>query len=80
MLPALVLHHRQGEIADLQKKDFSVIDLGCQFSDFRDTAAAISNLDLVISVDSIIAHLAGALGKPTWFLLPRNNDWRWLQN
>ena len=46
--------------------------------DFSDTAALISNLDLVISVDTSIAHLAGALGRPVWVLLPYLPDWRWL--
>jgi ADP-heptose:LPS heptosyltransferase len=45
--------------------------------DFADTAAVIANLDLVISVDTSVAHLAAGLGKPTWILLPANPDWRW---
>ena len=53
-----------------------------QFSDelktFSDTAALISNLDLIISVDTSVAHLAGALAKPVWVLLPFIPDWRWL--
>ncbi len=45
---------------------------------FMDTAALITNLDLVITVDTSIAHLAGALGRPTWILLPFWSDWRWM--
>ncbi len=47
-------------------------------SDVRDTAALISNLDLVITVDTLTAHLAGALGRPVWILLPFCADWRWM--
>jgi tetratricopeptide (TPR) repeat protein/ADP-heptose:LPS heptosyltransferase len=46
--------------------------------DFSDTAAIIAQLDLVITIDSAIAHLAGALGKPVWTLLPFAPDWRWM--
>lgn len=49
------------------------------FADFSDTAALIAELDLVISVDTVIAHVAGALGKPVWILLPWAGEWRWLQ-
>ena len=53
-------------------------DLGDALGDFADTAAAMSALDLVISVDTSTAHLAGVIGKPVWLLLPRTPDWRWL--
>jgi len=51
---------------------------GEAFADFADTAAVMASLDLVITVDTAIAHLAGALGKPVWILLSHVIDWRWL--
>jgi hypothetical protein len=54
------------------------LSLGCHIGgEFRDTAAAIVNLDLVVSVDSSVGHLAGTLDVPAWIVLPRNPDWRW---
>ena len=47
---------------------------------FMDTAALIMNLDLVIAVDTAVAHLAGAMGKPVWLVVPYNADWRWMMN
>ncbi|MGQ0522915.1 MAG: tetratricopeptide repeat protein [Betaproteobacteria bacterium] len=55
-----------------------IVDLSAQFDDFSDTAALISVLDLVISVDTSVAHLTGALGKPVWVLLPFMAYWPWL--
>jgi hypothetical protein len=55
-----------------------VVDIMRSLLDFSDTAELISELDLVITVDTSIAHLAGALGKPVWILLPFIPDWRWL--
>jgi hypothetical protein len=46
--------------------------------DFGDTAALIQAMDLVISIDTAVAHLAGALAKPVWVMLAYNPDWRWL--
>jgi ADP-heptose:LPS heptosyltransferase len=55
-----------------------VHDFAGELRDLRDTAALMGALDLVISVDTAPAHLAGALGKPVWILLPFSPDWRWL--
>ena len=55
-----------------------VLDVGNELEDFSDTAAAISQLDLVICVDTAVAHLAGALGKPVWLLNRFDTCWRWL--
>jgi len=59
-------------------EDFKITSLGETFENFADTAAAIENLDLVITIDTVIVHLAGALGKKTWILIPFAPDWRWL--
>lgn len=53
-------------------------DLTPWMTDYAETAALIENLDLVVTVDTSVAHLAGALGKPVWILLPHAPDWRWL--
>jgi tetratricopeptide (TPR) repeat protein len=66
--------------ADMEalKKGSNIIHFSNELDGFSDTAALISHLDLVISVDTAIAHLAGALGKPVWILLTHVPDWRWL--
>jgi len=64
--------------ASAASERFSVPDLGSQFRTFQDTAAVLKNLDLVITVDSAVAHCAGALGIPVWVLIPYAADWRWL--
>jgi Glycosyltransferase family 9 (heptosyltransferase) len=67
---------RSGEIETMASCD--MLQFGQDLGDFSDTAALISQLDLVISVDTGVAHLAGALGKPVWILLTHAPDWRWL--
>ncbi|MEG4806376.1 TIGR03032 family protein [Microcoleus sp. F8-D3] len=64
------------DVAKLQ--EFNVCDLSSYMRDYADTARAIAQLDLVITVDTSVAHLAGALGKPVWTLLCYSPDWRWM--
>ncbi len=63
---------------DLKTVQASITDLAPHTGDMADTAAQIAQMDLIISVDTSITHLAGALGKPLWVLLTRLPDWRWL--
>jgi hypothetical protein len=63
---------------DLTKFGNGLIDLSRDLHDFTDTAAAVQNMDLIITVDTSVAHLAGAMNKPVWVLLPYASDWRWL--
>lgn len=66
---------RAGELAELGD---TVTDLAPWIDDMADTAALVMHLDLVIAVDTAVAHLAGALGRPVWVLLPLAPDWRWM--
>ncbi len=71
----------EAELAELKHNRWSgpdIVDLTGAIGDFSDTAAFIDNLDLVITVDTAAAHLAGALGKPVWILNRFDTDWRWL--
>lgn len=56
-----------------------LVNLGAELGDFADTVAVISQLDLVLCVDTSVAHIAGALGKPVWVMLPQPADFRWLE-
>ncbi len=67
-------------LKQIEEINFLVYVLDKYLNDFADTAAAIENLDLVITIDTSVAHLAGAMGKPVWLLLPFFPDWRWLLN
>jgi Flp pilus assembly protein TadD len=65
----------------LQKvADWKVIDLGSRVNDFADTAAVMQHLDLVVCVDTAVAHLAGSLGVPVWLAVSMAADWRWLRH
>jgi tetratricopeptide (TPR) repeat protein len=81
-IPGVILYSLQkgadaGELENFAEGR-SLIDLAPHLHDFDDTAAVIENLDLVICVDTAVAHLAGALGRPVWILIYQPTEWRWL--
>ena len=68
----------RAEDAALLQGRGDILHFGDELETFADTAGIVANLDLVISVDTSVAHLAGAMAKPAWILLPFIPDWRWL--
>ncbi|MDB5777377.1 MAG: repeat protein [Herbaspirillum sp.] len=71
-------HVREADRAALEQS--RIVFLGPHLIDFEDTAAAVESMDLIVSVDTSLAHLAGAMAKPVWTLLPFVPEWRWLLN
>jgi hypothetical protein len=67
----------RGDDAELLTREPRVMQIGAELDDFADTAAVVALVDLVITVDTSVAHLAGAMGRPVWILLPFSPDWRW---
>lgn len=80
-IPNIDFYSLQKEPKSAEIDEFSplnIVNLSSKIKDFADTASVISQLDLVITVDTAVAHLTGALGKPVWVLLCYNADWRWM--
>jgi tetratricopeptide (TPR) repeat protein len=80
-VPGTSFHALQKEISDadlaLMAADGRIRDRRASLTDFAETAALIAALDLVITIDTAVAHIAGALGRPVWVLLPHVAEWRW---
>ena len=79
-IPNVALYSLQTglQAQELTSLSVPIPDLSPQLNDFADTASMLAQLDLIISIDTAVAHLAGALGKPAWVILPFAPDWRWL--
>ncbi len=84
LLPGLEFHALQKEFSPLDQDwlvaHSLVADHRAALEDFADTTALIAHMDLVVSIDTSVAHLAGALGVPVWIMLPFSPDWRWLRD
>ena len=78
----LEFHSLQMEMPDTDRvwlaTQRAVVDHSADQKNFADTAALVAQMDMVLSIDTSLAHLAGALGKPVWIMLPFSADWRWL--
>src|SRR5438067_1468955 len=71
---------QKGEAGAHAAQKLHMIDWTAELTDFAATAALVENLDLIISVDTSVAHLAGAMAKDVWVMLPHLLEWRWLND
>ena len=82
LVPGVTIVSLQRDVPDADRDTLAsaghVVDRGRHLRDFMDTAVAMRDIDVIISVDTAPAHLAGALGRPVWVLLPFAADWRWM--
>jgi hypothetical protein len=74
---SLQKQQRPSDAGDLAQLG-AIVDLAAELKDFSDSAAALAALDLLVAADTSIVHLAGALGRPVWTMVPFSPDWRWL--
>ncbi len=83
-VPGVTWFSLQKDLPDPADRDrlaaWGVRDLGPDLGDLADTAAVMAHLDRVVTVDTAALHLAGALGRPVWGLIPHNPDWRWMRD
>ena len=79
-LPNVTYYSLQKGDAAKEARGRKIVELPDDVHDFADTAAIIANLDLIVSVDTSVAHVAAAMGKPVWVLSRLDACWRWLRN
>ena len=77
-MPGVALVSLQKGPGAAQTKGFPILDLDAEIQTFEDTVAIMDGLDLVLAVDTSIIHMAAAMGKPTWVMLPFAPDFRWM--
>jgi ADP-heptose:LPS heptosyltransferase len=79
-VPGVIFYSLQtgAEASQAARAGIDIVDFSAELADFAESAALVQNLDLVVTIDTSVAHLAGALAKPVWVLIPVPADFRWL--